>query len=66
MFILDLVQERERERERGVECSRPSVGGGADELVPAGAIASMESRMEARKFASARRGSGDDGGRRRS
>ena len=32
--------------------------------MPAGAMASMESRMEARKSGLARRGSGGDGGRR--
>ena len=34
--------------------------------MPAGAIASMELRMEVRKSASARRGSGGGGGQRRS
>ena len=34
------------------------VVGGADKLVPAGAITSIESRMEARKSGSARRASG--------
>ena len=38
--------------------------GGAEELDPAGAMASMESRMEARKSGLARRGSGGDDGRR--
>jgi len=40
------------------------VEGGAEELDPAGAMASMESRMEARKSGLARRGSGGDDGRR--
>ena len=40
------------------EIVRPSAGGGAvDELVPVGAIASIELRMEARKSESARCGS---------
>jgi len=40
------------------------VEGGAEELDPAGAMASMESRMETRKSGLARRGSGGDDGRR--
>ena len=58
----NLIQEREREvgeRER-----RPSAAAAAEEEVPAGAMASMESRMEARKSGLARRGSGGDDGRR--
>ena len=43
---------------------RPSAAAAAEEEVPAGAMASMESRMEARKSGLARRGSGGDGGRR--
>jgi len=39
------------------------VEGGAEELDPAGAMVSMESRMEARKSGLARRGSGGDDGR---
>ena len=35
-----------------------------DELVPVGAMASIESRMEARKSGSARRASGGEGERR--
>jgi len=41
---------------------RPSAAAAAEEEVPAGAMASMESRMEARKSGLARRGSGGDGG----
>ena len=43
---------------------RPSAAAATEEEVPAGAMASMESRMEARKSGLARRGSGGDGGRR--
>ena len=42
------------------------MGGGTEELVPAGAMASMESRMEARKSESVESGSGGGDGRRRS
>ena len=49
------------------EIVRPSAGGGAvDELVPVGAIASIELRMEARKSESVESGSGGGDGRRRS
>ena len=45
----------------GEKGRRPSAAGAAEEELPEGAMASMESRMEARKSGLARRGSGGEG-----